>query len=54
MHEARLLPEAGQTFEFHGYRFRILRRTRNQIAQIRVTPPQRRPIGATAEADAEE
>lgn len=42
MHEARLLPEAGQTFEFHGYRFRILRRTRNQISQIRVTPPQRR------------
>ncbi len=39
MHEARLLPEAGQTFEFHGYRFRILRRLRNQIAQIRVTPP---------------
>ncbi len=42
MHEARQLPEAGQTFEFHGYRFRILRRTRNQIAQIRVTPPPRR------------
>lgn len=42
IHEARLLPEAGQTFEFHGYRFRILRRTRNQIAQIRVTPPRRR------------
>jgi Mg2+/Co2+ transporter CorB len=42
MHEARLLPEAGQTFEFHGYRFVILRRVRNQIAQIRVTPPRRR------------
>ncbi len=41
MHEARLLPDAGQTFEFHGYRFRILRRTRNQIAQIRITPPAR-------------
>ncbi|MEQ9123664.1 MAG: HlyC/CorC family transporter [Alphaproteobacteria bacterium] len=54
MHEARLLPEAGQTFEFHGYRFRILRRTRNQIAQIRVTPPQRRHVDASAETDAEE
>ncbi len=42
MHEARLLPEAGQTFEFHGYRFQILRRLRNQIAQIRVTPPKRK------------
>jgi Mg2+/Co2+ transporter CorB len=40
MHEARMLPEVGQTFEFHRYRFRILRRARNQIAQIRVTPPQ--------------
>lgn len=39
MHEARLLPEVGQTFEFYGYRFRILRRVRNQIALIRVTPP---------------
>jgi len=42
MHEARMLPDAGQTFEFHRYRFRILRRSRNQISQIRVTPPQRR------------
>ena len=42
MHEARLLPDAGQTFEFYGYRFRILRRVRNQIAQIRITPPSRR------------
>lgn len=42
MHEARMLPEAGQTFEFFGYRFRILRRVRNQISQIRVTPPPRR------------
>lgn len=49
MHEARLLPEAGQTFEFHGYRFRILRRMRNQIAQIRVTPPQRRRVTGAAE-----
>ena len=51
MHEARLLPEAGQTFEFYGYRFRILRRTRNQVSQIRVTPPQRQQTMDAENAD---
>lgn len=38
LHEARRVPEVGQTFEFHGFRFEILRRQRNQITQIRVWP----------------
>jgi Mg2+/Co2+ transporter CorB len=38
--EARRVPEVGQTFEFHGYRFEILRRQRNQIMQLRLWPPQ--------------
>jgi Mg2+/Co2+ transporter CorB len=38
IHEARLIPEAGQTFTFHGYRFQVLRKTRNRITQLRVTP----------------
>jgi Mg2+/Co2+ transporter CorB len=37
--EARRIPEAGQVFLFHGFRFEILRRHRNQIALVRVTPP---------------
>lgn len=39
IHEARTIPEPGQRFAFHGYKFEILRRQRNQITAIRVTPP---------------
>ena len=39
LHEARLIPDKGQVFTFHGFRFEILRRVRNQITSIRVTPP---------------
>lgn len=38
IHEARAIPEAGQAFNFHGFKFEILRRQRNQIAVLRVTP----------------
>jgi Mg2+/Co2+ transporter CorB len=36
LHEARVIPSVGQEFLFHGFRFKILRRHRNQITQIRV------------------
>jgi Mg2+/Co2+ transporter CorB len=39
MHEARAIPEPGQVFTFFRFRFEILRRQRNQITAIRVTPP---------------
>lgn len=39
LHEARLIPEKGQVFVFYGFRFEILRRVRNQIASLRLTPP---------------
>ncbi|MFN4354327.1 HlyC/CorC family transporter [Parvibaculum sp.] len=38
IHEARAIPEIGQTFTFHGFRFEVLRRHRNQVAQLRVSP----------------
>jgi Mg2+/Co2+ transporter CorB len=43
IHEARSIPEAGQTFTFHGFRFRILRREKNRIAALRITPLVRKP-----------
>lgn len=46
LYEARQIPEVGQVFDFYGFRFQVLRRVRNQITSIRVTPPKRR--GATA------
>jgi Mg2+/Co2+ transporter CorB len=36
MNEAQAIPEPGQVFSFHGYRFYVLRRTRNQITALRV------------------
>jgi Mg2+/Co2+ transporter CorB len=49
IHEAKIIPEVNQTFIFHGFRFEILRRQRNQITSIRVTPPAGgRTVAATA------
>lgn len=39
LHESRRIPEVGQAFMFHGFRFEILRRQRHQITSIRITPP---------------
>lgn len=38
IHEAQAIPEVGQTFSFHGFRFSILRRRRNQITALKITP----------------
>ena len=36
IHEAQSIPEVGQTFSFHGFRFKILRRRRNQITAVKI------------------
>ena len=36
IHEARSIPERGQSFTFHGFRFRVLRRERNRITALRI------------------
>jgi Mg2+/Co2+ transporter CorB len=38
IHEARSIPEVGQNFTFHGFRFRVLRRSRNRITALRIQP----------------
>lgn len=38
IHEAQAIPEVGQVFSFHGLKFEILRKQRNQITGIRITP----------------
>jgi Mg2+/Co2+ transporter CorB len=35
----RVLPTVGQIFNWRGFRFEILRRQRNQITLVKVTPP---------------
>ena len=41
IHEARMIPDVGQAFTFHGFRFEVLRKRKHQLTQIRVTPVQR-------------
>ena len=38
IHEARSIPERGQSFTFYGLRFRVLRRERNRITMLRIWP----------------
>ncbi len=38
IHEARQIPEPGQGFTFYNFRFRVLRKERNRITSLRVTP----------------
>lgn len=38
IHEARAIPETGQVFSFHGFRFEVLRKQRNRITALKVTP----------------
>lgn len=49
LHEARVIPTVGQEFLFHGFRFKILRRQRNQITQIRVWKVEPEPAAAESE-----
>lgn len=39
LYEARRIPEVGQSFSFHGFRFDIVKKQRNQITLVRITPP---------------
>ena len=44
IHEARSIPDVGQTFTFYGFRFGVLLKDRNRITSLRITPLPR-PIG---------
>lgn len=39
LHESRRIPDIGQCFMFHGFRFDIVGRERNQITQVNLIPP---------------
>jgi Mg2+/Co2+ transporter CorB len=56
IHEAQSIPEQGQAFTFHGYRFEILRKNRNKLTAIRIKPlqPKARSARKAVETDAYE
>jgi Mg2+/Co2+ transporter CorB len=38
IHEARMIPDTGQTFTFYGFKFEVMKRERNKITRLKVTP----------------
>lgn len=42
LYEAKTVPEAGQSFTFYDFRFDIMKRQRNQLTLIRMTPPMKK------------
>ena len=51
IHEARAIPDAGQVFTFHGFRFEVLRKTRNRITSLKISPLGAKAIRKPAKAD---
>ena len=39
IHEARRIPEAGQSFHFHHHRFAVLERKVNRVTRLQIWPP---------------
>jgi len=48
LYESQMLPEVGRSFHFHGFRFEVVRRHRNQLTVIRITPPVKKNAGEAA------
>ncbi|MGD9921815.1 MAG: HlyC/CorC family transporter [Pseudorhodoplanes sp.] len=51
IHEARSIPDVGQTFTFYGFRFGVLLKDRNRLTSLRITPLSRKPGGDFAHAE---
>ena len=49
IHEAQTIPEVGQIFTFHSYRFEILRKSKNRIALLKITALNKAKAGPTSE-----
>jgi Mg2+/Co2+ transporter CorB len=41
INEARAIPESGQVFSLHDFRFEVLRKTRNRITSLKIMPMER-------------
>jgi Mg2+/Co2+ transporter CorB len=38
IHEARMIPEAGQVFSFHGFKFEVMKKRKQQVTSLKITP----------------
>ena len=41
IHEARMIPQIGQTFNFHQFQFEVMKKRKHQVTSIKVTPLKR-------------
>jgi len=39
LHEAQVIPNEGQVFSFHGFRFEVVQRKENRITRLKIRPP---------------
>ncbi|MCA8870137.1 MAG: HlyC/CorC family transporter [Rhodobacteraceae bacterium] len=46
IHESQSIPNVGQVFSFHGYRFEVLERVNNRITKLKIRPLLRRGVSA--------
>lgn len=38
IHDARMIPEVGQAFNFHGFRLEVLKKRKHQVTSVKLTP----------------
>ena len=41
LYESKMIPEVGQVFNFQGFRFKVTKRQRNQIMEVKIYPPEK-------------
>jgi Mg2+/Co2+ transporter CorB len=49
IHEARMIPDAGQVFNFHGFRFEVLKKRKQQLSLLKLTKVE--PVKTEAESN---
>ena len=49
IHEAQMIPTAGQAFVFHGFRFEVVERENNRITRLKVRPLDTAPLPVEAQ-----
>ena len=38
IHEAQMIPDVGQQFSFHGFRFEVMAKRENRITRLKIRP----------------
>ena len=41
LHQSQMIPDVGQSFRYHNFQMDVVRKQRNQITLVRITPPEK-------------